>query len=204
MATDKKSSTRIHTPEGVAAYVYLFTPRQRTNRKTGKPEGEPSYSMSLFFDSDTDIKAMKALAQRVGTEKFGPNFVKLVKSGKMNWPFQDCPLEDSDGNPAGPPFDQEGVTVKFKSTDKPGIVDENADPVLEKGEIYSGMKARVSARCFAYDNESRGVAFRLVNVQKTGDGERMSGDPSAEDDFGGKNTGKKRNSKQDDDVDDLL
>lgn len=199
MATSKKTSNRTHTPKGIAAYVNLFAPRQRTDAK-GNPQGDPKYGLALFFAEGTNLKAMKAEAQRVGVEKFGPKFVDLVKKGKINWPFVDT--EDMDEPSA--PFDEPGTSVNFKSTDKPGIVDENAEPIMDKSEVYSGMEARVSCRAFAYDNASKGVAFALINVQKLGDGERMSGNPSAEDDFGDSNTSSKKSKKSAEDDDDLL
>lgn len=198
------TSNRIHTPAGIASYVNLFTPRQRTDAK-GNPQGDPKYGLALFFGEDVNLSAMKKEAIRVGTEKFGNNFQALVKKGKINWPFSDT--EDMDD--PSPPFDQPGVVVNFKSTDKPGIVDADAEPILDKSEIYSGMVARVSCRCFAYDNASKGVAFALINVQKLDDGDRLSGNPSAEDDFGdsapakGKSKSKSRKNSDDDD-DDLL
>lgn len=202
MAT-QKTSNRIHTPVGVAAYVNLFQPRQRTDAK-GNPQGDPKYGLVLFFAEGTNLKEMKAAAQRVGIEKFGPKFVDLVKKGKVNWPFQDT--EDMDE--PGAPFDEPGTAVNFKTTDKPGIVDADAEPIMDKSDVYSGMQARVSCRVFAYDNASKGVAFALINVQKIEDGERLSGNPSAEDDFAdskasGKSTSKKK-SKVDEDDDDLL
>lgn len=205
MAT-QKTSNRIHTPKGTAAYVNLFQPRQRTDAK-GNPQGDPKYGLVLFFPEGTNLKDMKAAAQRVGIEKFGPKFVDLVKKGKVNWPFTDT--EDMDE--PGAPFDQPGTAVNFKTTDKPGIVDADADPIMDKSDVYSGMEARVSCRVFAYDNASKGVAFALINVQKLDDGERLSGNPSAEDDFGdsksssGKvSTTSKRKAKVDEDIDDLL
>lgn len=201
MAT-KKTSNRIHTPAGIASYVNLFTPRQRTDAK-GNPKGDPKYGLALFFDEDTDLSALKAEAKRVGIEKFGPKFPELVKKGKMGWPFADT--EDMDD--PQPPFDQPGTVVNFKSGDKPGIVDADAEPIMDKSDVYSGMVARVSCRAFAYDNESKGVSFFLVNVQKLEDGERLSGNPSAEDDFGSAKGGKSKSKSRknnDDDDDDLL
>lgn len=204
MATSSRS-TRIHTPTGTARYVSLFQPRQRKD-KNGEPQGDPKYQITLIFDSKTDISELEAAAERVGKEKFGPKFMDLVKKGKMNWPFGDNAdkVDDDDEPIVG--FEKKGTHVGFKTSDKPGIVDTDAEPIMDKSEVYDGMQARVSCRPFAYDNASKGVAFFLVNVQKVEDGDRLSGDPSAEDDFkparGAKATekGKKKSSE----VDDLL
>lgn len=205
MATTKKVSNRIHTPAGIAAYVNVFSPRQRLDKK-GNPQGDPKYSLALFFDEDVDLSDMKKAAHAKLVETFGPNGPALVKKGKINWPFQDT----ADMEEPSAPFDQPGTAVNFKTTERPGVVDENAEPIMDKSDVYSGMVARVSCRVFSYDNESKGIAFALINVQKLEDGERMSGNPKAEDDFGSakpagtaKKTVKKV-SKVDEDEDDLL
>lgn len=204
------TTNRIHTPEGTARYCALFTPRARTD-KDGKPKGDPKYQITLIFDDPRQLKAMKAAAQAKGEEKFGANFMKLVEKGKANWPFgSNTDKEDDDENRIPGFENDDGEYVGFKSGDKPGIVDIDAEPIMDKSEIYDGMRCRVSCRPFAYDNESKGVAFFLINVQKMGDGDRLSGDPSAEDDFkpaktaGKKPAAKKASKPADDDVDDLL
>jgi hypothetical protein len=194
---------RMHSPEGVARYCSLFTPRQRKDSK-GNAQGDPKYQITLIFNDPAVLKAMKKAAQEVGEEKFGKKFMDLVLKGKANWPFgKNTDREDDDGN-RHPGFeDDDGLYVGFKTKDKPGVVDADAEPIMDKSEVYDGMLARVSCRPFAYDNESKGVAFALINVQKLDDGERLSGDPSAEDDFkpakGKKAAGKKSKRVDDDD-----
>lgn len=179
MATKPKVG-RLHSPTGIAAYVNAFVPRQRTDRK-GNPQGEPKYGLALFFsrDQEDELQEMMDMAELKAKEAFGPKAMDMVAKGKINWPFADTEEMDE----PNPPFDKPGWSVNFKSADKPGIVDANAEPIMDKSEVYSGMLARVSCRCFAYDNESKGISFALVNIQKIDDGERMSGNPSAEDDF---------------------
>jgi Protein of unknown function (DUF2815) len=202
MATAKTKSSRLHTPEGIACFTQVFVPKARTD-KAGNPKGDPKYSLVLCFDEDADLADLKAEAKRVGIERFGPEFVAGVRKGKYNWPFRDN--EDYADN--GFPFTQDGTFISFKSTDRPGIVDENADPIMDKSEFYSGVKCRVSCKAFAYDNESKGVAFGLVNIQKLDDGERLAGNPDASDDFGAtksKSKAKGKSKADDNDDDDLL
>lgn len=198
MATREKPS-RLYTPRGIGCFVNLHTPRQRKDAK-GQPKGDPKYGLLMYFDTKADLSELIEAAEAKALEKFGSKWEKLKDSGKLNWPIRDAEeLEES-----GEPFNNGGFVINFKKEDKPGIVDADAEPLMEKSDVYSGMICRVSCRAFAYDNESKGVSFALINVQKLDDGTRMSGDPDAEDDFGkappaskGK-TGKKVN------VDDLL
>jgi hypothetical protein len=199
--------SRIHTPEGTARFVSILTPRQRKDSK-GNAQGEPKYEITLIFDDKDELTAMRKEALAVGVEKFGTKFSDMVKKGKYLWPFKDNTemVNEDDERLAGFEND-DGVCVKFKTKDKPGIVDQDAEPIMDKADIYDGMRARVSCRAFAYDNESKGVAFFLINVQKLGDGERLSGDPAAEDDFKPVAKGKKPAAKgksKASDVDDLL
>lgn len=194
---------RIHSPEGTARFVSLFTPRQRKDSK-GNAQGDPKYEITLIFDEDTDLAEMKKAALEAGTEKFGAKFKEMVKKGKYNWPFIDNEDKVDDNDEPYTGFENPGIHVKFKTKDKPGIVDEDAEPIMDKADIYDGMRARVSCRPFAYDNESKGVAFFLINVQKLADGERLSGDPSAEDDFKADKPKGKSSKKKSTDDDDLL
>ncbi len=200
MATTKSKSSRLHTPEGIACFVQVFTPKARTD-KAGNPKGDPKYSLVLSFDEDADLSELKAEAKRVGIERFGPDFAAMVKKGKLNWPFRDN--EDYADN--GFPFTRDGTFISFKSTDRPGIVDSDAEPIMDKGEFYSGVICRVSCKAYAYDNESKGVAFGLVNIQKLDDGERLAGNPDASDDFGAtksKSKAKAKTSRRNDDDED--
>ncbi len=171
----------MHTPVGVACYVNLLTPRINTDRKTGAPKGDPQYSVALYFrrDQEDELAAMMDVAEELLIENFGDKAMEKVARGKINWPFADT--EDMDDPKA--PMDKPGWVVNFKTYDKPDIVDADAEPIMDKKEVYSGMLARVSCNPRAYDNESQGVTFYLVNAQKIDDGTRIAGNPSGSDDF---------------------
>jgi hypothetical protein len=67
---------------------------------------------------------------------------------------------------------------------KPGVVDEKVQPIVEEGEIYGGCYVRASLSVYAYDQSgNKGVSFGLRNIQKVGDGEAFGGRTRAEDDF---------------------
>ena len=75
--------------------------------------------------------------------------------------------------------------MSVSSKSKPGIVDQNVNPILDQSEIYSGVYARVSLYAYPYEFAGKkGVGFILKNIQKLGDGEHLSVAASrAEDDF---------------------
>ena len=210
MATKRRVSLK--TPEGIACFTSVFTPKARTD-KQGKPKGEPKYSLVLVWPKRTDLSELEEAIEEAAIAKFGAKAPAMLANGKLHNPLR----EASDYDESGPPFTLPGAMMAgFKSTDRPGIVDSDAEPIMDKSDFYSGCKARVSYRVYAYDNESKGVGLALVNVQKLDDGERLSGNPSAEDDFAeGKRRsrdeddapparGARRGKSKDDDYDDML
>ena len=63
--------------------------------------------------------------------------------------------------------------VNANSDNRPGIVDINLNPIIEREDFYSGCYGRASINFYV-----------LNNLQKLADGERLSGGSSAEEDFG--------------------
>ena len=76
--------------------------------------------------------------------------------------------------------------LNANSDKAPGIVDVNAQPILDRSEVYSGCYGRVSISFYAFNtNGNRGIACGLNNVQKLRDGEPLGGRISAEQEFAG-------------------
>ena len=66
----------------------------------------------------------------------------------------------------------------------PGIVDADRNPIIDRSEMYSGVKGRASINLYAYNvNGNRGIACGLNNLQKISDGTPLGGKSRAEDDF---------------------
>lgn len=75
--------------------------------------------------------------------------------------------------------------VNANSATAPQIVDARVQPILERGEVYSGVYARVSINFYAFNSSgNKGIACGLGNIQKVRDGEPLGGKTKAEDDFG--------------------
>lgn len=74
--------------------------------------------------------------------------------------------------------------MNVSSKDKPGVVDQQVQPILDASEVYSGCYARVSINLFPYNsNGNKGISAGLNNVQKLADGESLGGRARAEDEF---------------------
>ena len=173
MATD----TKVITGKVRLSYVHLF---EAYSSFEGQ---EPKFSTVILVPkTDTKtvnaIKAAQKLALENGkTSKFGGSIPKNWKNT-----FRDGDEEgDLEKNPeyAGHYF----MTVSNRT--RPGIVDNNVQPILDQTEVYSGSYARVSITAFPFSaSGSKGVSFGLNHVQKLADGESLGGITKAEDDFG--------------------
>lgn len=195
------------SPEGIVRYANVFTPRARKGTD-GKPQGDPKYSILLVFEKDADLTEMEEAIEEAAVKKFGSKAKSMLANGRLRSPIREAAeyVDDELSKEENWPFNIKGAQmVRFSTKDQPGVVDADADPIMDKTEFYDGCRARVSYNASGYDtNGNKGVALYLINVQKLDDGKRLSGNPSAEDDFREerKPAGKKRRPTADED--DLL
>ena len=132
--------------------------------------GKEKYSVSVLIPKD-DTKTIEAINRAIdaaideGVAKFGGK--------KPNKATLKLPLRDK-----GHYF------INANSTTPPQIVDRAVQPILDRGEVYSGCYARVSLNFYAYNaNGNKGIACGLGNIQKVRDGEPLGGRSNATDDF---------------------
>jgi hypothetical protein len=181
MSDEKEKS--LLTPIGRVSFPTLFKPRAY------KPGQQEFFSVNLFWPATEAAKLAElvAKADAVAREKWGAKLPADFSFGKPatipSWLKPDhLPFSrDDDGN----------IVVRLKSKSRPGVVGVRKDPTTgeleklteESGRVYGGCYGRCSVTCYAYDNESRGVKFGLVNFQKTGDGEPLGGRTDPDEDF---------------------
>ena len=159
MATNQN----VMTPKFRASFANVFRPG-----KAMEEGGEPKYGVMMLFDKDADLSALKAAAQRAVVDKWGADKAKWPKN--LRSPFRDQAEKEGDAYVAGAYF------ITATSKQKPGLVDQRNQPIIDESEFFSGCYARATVRAFAYDKAgNRGVAFGLQNVQKLADGEPLGG-----------------------------
>jgi len=156
------------TPEARLSFPHLFEPNSFR-------DSDPKYSATLLFPKGTDLKPLKKLAAAAVKEKWGDNPPKNLRN-----PFRDGSEKELEG--------YEGVTfITASSKKRPGVVDQQVQPILDADEIYAGCYVRASVTAFCYGGKGTaitpGVSFGLQNVQKIRDGEPFSGRSKPEDDF---------------------
>lgn len=169
-----EQSTKVITGKVRFSYAHVFTPAS-----VGEGE-DKKYSVSLIIpksDKKTIKKIDEAIARALveGKAKFGGKVPKNYKS----------PLRDGDEEREDDESYADSMFISANSSRKPGIVDENLDPILDPEEFYSGCFGRASVNFYAFNvNGNKGIACGLNNLQKLEDGERLGGGTSAEEDFG--------------------
>lgn len=200
----------LKSPHGITRYANVFKARARKG-KNGEVKGKPKFSILLVFDKKADVSELEEEIERVAVEKWGSKAKQMLASGKLHNPLRDASDYIDDDKEDNYPFDLPKARMarfsKGEDQGQPGVVDGDGEPLMDKADFYDGCMARVSYRAFAFDNESKGVSLALINVQKIDDGKRLSGDPSAEEDFaekGSKSRSTKKSRRGSDDDDDIL
>jgi hypothetical protein len=167
----KSAKTKFVTGKVRFSFVHVFEPAETLN-------GSLKYSASILIpksDKDTVARFNKAFEEtkQANAAFFGGSIPKVLKGG-----LRDGDTEKDDPIYAGHYF------FNANSNEKPGVVDQDVNPIIDKDEFYSGCYGRASITMYPYDaSGSKGIAFGLNNVQKLEDGEKFGGATSAAADF---------------------
>ena len=172
MIKASRKGTKVVTGEVRLSYAHIWEP-------SAMEGNAPKYSVAVLV-SKNDKETLRAIKEAIEEAK---------ETGKGKWngkipPAVKTPLHDAD---VERPDDEAYAGCYYfnaSSKNKPGIVDENVQPILDQSEVYSGCYARVSVNFYAYNaNGNKGVAAGLGNIQKIKDGDSLGGATRAEDDF---------------------
>lgn len=155
------------------SYVHVFEPT------SVQEDGPKRYNISIIIPK-TNTKAVEKIRKAIEAtfnDSVGFFSGKLPKVWKN--PLRDGDTEKEDEAYSGAYF------LSANSRFKPGVVDANCEPIIDPEEFYSGCYGNVSINFYPFNvNGNKGIACGLCNLQKTKDGERLSGSgTSAEDDF---------------------
>jgi hypothetical protein len=174
---------KIMTPKFRVSFANVFEPK-------GFAGQDPKFSVTMLIPKTTDIKELKAALKEAVLEKW-PNETQRPK--KLINPIKDGDTDVmDDGTLRSDKYpEMKGHWVLTASSkQRPGVVDENVQPIIDKQDFYSGCYARATLTCYAYapskdrPQSKCGVGFGLQNIQKLYDGEAFGGKSKPEDDFG--------------------
>jgi len=173
----ERSKTQVVTGVCRLSYANVWEPK-------AVKDGKPKYSVSVIIpktDTNTlgSIQAAIAAAYEEGkaklqgNAKYPPSFASLKN-----------PLRDGDVDRAGDEAYENAYFVNANSLTAPGIVGPNLEKIIDRDEVYSGVRARVQLSFYAFKMEvNQGIACGLQNIQKIRDDEPLGGRMSAEDAF---------------------
>jgi hypothetical protein len=147
-----------------------------------KDDGRQCYSLCVLVPKSSTITVKKI--------KAAIDEVKLSEKAKSKWGGKipanlKTPLRDGDEEH---PDKSEFAGMYFFNASsynqKPGVVDQDLNPITDPTELYSGCWGRVSVSFYPYSNNgNKGVAVALNNIQKLEDDDNLTGRSAAEDDF---------------------
>lgn len=168
-----KEACRVLTPEFRVSYPHVFKPQGMQNKK----DSAKKYSITMLFPKDADLSTIKNAMKQAKIQKYGAD--------PKAWPKGlESPVTDGDSPKNA---DKEGYAghwaIKASSSEdqKPGVVDQNVEPIIDQASFYPGCFARASLLAYIWDNEfGQGVGFILDHVQKMRDGKSFGGKPQAD------------------------
>lgn len=166
---------QILTPVGEAAHAFVFKPQAPME---GAQNKEPSFSLTILWDEDDKKldKLRKAIID-VATAKFGAKAKQMLEKGQLKNPLRS-------GDETNQEWKHGKLFLTARSSERPSVVDENLDDIINTSDFYGGCQARMDVWLYAFDKAgNKGVAAILNNVQKKGDGDRKGGRRSAADAF---------------------
>ena len=169
--------TKVVTGTCIFSYLNCWEPKAIESSK-------PKYSVSLIIPK-SDVKTVEKInaairaAYEEGQSKLKGNGRSVPLLSTLKTPLRDGDAErPEDDTYRGCWF------LNASSATAPGVVEADRQPILERSEMYSGVKGRASINLYAYNvNGNRGIAAGLNNLQKISDGTPLGSRASAEDDF---------------------
>lgn len=169
----------INTPTFRVSYPNVFKP------KRNELNGQDEFSIVALFKKGEDLTALKTAAQKAIVDKWGPDKAKWPANLRSPFRLQEERAKEVDGKRILPAGHEEGaVFLNLKSKQRPGVVDQNVQDILEESQFYAGCYARASVNAYAYDQKgNRGVSFGLGNIQKVRDGDPLGNRAKPEQDF---------------------
>jgi len=169
----------IITPYFRVSYPNIFKPKK--NELSGKEE----FTIVALFPAGSDLSALKKAAQDAIVAKWGADKAKWPANIRTPFRDQSEKAKNVDGKQILPPGHEAGaIFMNLKSSQRPGVVDQSRQPIIDESTFYAGCYARASVNAYAYDTKgNRGVSFGLGNIQKVKDGEPLGNRASPEQEF---------------------
>ncbi len=155
------------------SYAHVFEPTSM------EPDGKKKYSISFIIpksnkDLVSALKRAIEAAKEAGKAKWGGKIPANLK----------LPLRDGDVERADDPTYAKSYFINASSSQRPGVVDSARMPLTSEEDFYSGCFGRFHVNFYPFNTAgNKGIACGLNHLQKTKDGDRLSGRVALEDAF---------------------
>lgn len=147
--------------------------------------GNMKYSVSLLIPKK-DKRGVEAL--NIAVQDAIEKGIEKGKFSKKNIPLLKLPIRDGDEEIKQGKKDAvyEGMYfINSSSPRAPGIVNAQAQPIMDQDEFYSGCWCRADINFFPFASAgNKGIGVGLNNLMKIKDDDRLGGRLKAEDAFG--------------------
>jgi hypothetical protein len=155
----------------------LLTPEFRVSfPKLFEPDENGKYGVAMIFDNDVDFANLETLIESKKKEKWPKGTGKLVYSQ----PILDGNDSQAQREELKDKFYINGKCGKYK----PGVIDQNRQPIVDESEIYPGCWARASITLYSWVHTGKcGISVNVRNIQKLRDDEPLISRVRAEDEF---------------------
>lgn len=178
--TKQRPPNYIVLREVILSFPQLFVPKQILG------QGDPKYGACFLIDPNTQSDQLDAIVRAIeaaaNSEKGWPKGEWKAKRALKDDAVFHWPL--SKGEARGHVNGYLGrYYVNAKSNEKPGVVDQSVQPVLDASKIYPGLIVNASISFFPYKIPRWGVGCGLNGIQIVRDGERLGGRPDPTADF---------------------
>lgn len=167
------SNTTVRTPEFRLAFPHLFVPHK------ANATADEKFSVCALFAPGTNLDEMAAAVNQAAFDKWGND---LPANLKTPWRRGESKLDKKGNRMVG--FDDGVIFITASTKQRPGVVDENVQGIMDQGVIYGGCYCHATVNAFTYDVSGNiGVSFGLNNIQKLRDGDPFSARTSPDEDF---------------------
>lgn len=151
------------------SFMNVFKPRAA---KEGQPE---KYSVTCLLPK-SDTKSYQAIMDAIRVEAQAEQNGKLkgIDPQHVRHPLHDGDGVKADGSQYGEECKGHWVfTASCYPDYPPHVVDSRVQPITDPAQVYSGCYGYVNIGIYAYNNQSKGIAFGLNGLQKRRDGEPL-------------------------------
>jgi hypothetical protein len=166
---------KVNTPKFRGAFVRFFKPED-VKRDDGSIDKQ--WGCTAIFDKGTDMAVLREAASAAAKELWGAKAEQILKHPKFKSPFKDGAEAVSTAGERYAGFEAGQTTIKIATTQRaPECIDGAKQAIIDADQCYSGAYYRASVVPMAYEHPKGGVgiSFKLQNVQKLGDGDRLGG-----------------------------